>query len=92
MTFPSEYVYTGAGVLVVATAAGVEAGAAVVATGSGVATGVAATGVATGVAGACGLVLVQPAKTAVAMSSMVTILMRTICFGFKRDIIWTPVC
>jgi hypothetical protein len=84
-------VYTGAEVLVVATAIGVAAGAAVVATGCGVGAGVAAMGVTAGVAGtvvagACWELPVQPAKSAAMMSSPVTIPMRRIWLDFGCDI------
>jgi len=83
-TLPSEYVYTGAGVLVVATAAVVVTGTAVVATATGDATvvvtgmasevGTTGAAVATGVT-ADGVVLeVQPANSAETNSSAQTIL------------------
>jgi hypothetical protein len=87
-------VYTGAGVLVVATAAGVEIVAVVVTAGCGVRR-VVWTGVAAGVTvadGVCavGVLPVQPAKSAETRRSPVTIPMRIIWVTCARDIVFRP--
>jgi hypothetical protein len=74
-TFPSEYVYTGLGVLVVVTGVAVVTGAAVVATATGAEVVVTGAAVAAGVAD-WGVLDVQPAMNAETSSSPQTILTR----------------